>query len=69
MAVAPPALKRHYSHLSEAETQKVVEAVADLIVCFLKKRPYGGQSQTMEAADEHTVPAQEAKGTADEDHR
>jgi hypothetical protein len=37
---APPAieLKRHYHTLSEKETQGVVEAVAELIVCFLKAK-------------------------------
>jgi len=37
---APPTieLKRHYHTLSEKETNEVVEAVADLIVTFLKRK-------------------------------
>ncbi len=31
-------LKRHYHTLSEKETTEVVEAVADLIVTFLKRK-------------------------------
>lgn len=37
-APATPELKRHYHKLSEKETDEVVEAVADLIVNFLKGR-------------------------------
>ena len=33
---APLDLKRHYSELSEKETEELVAAVADLIVDFLK---------------------------------
>lgn len=33
----PLELKRHYTTLSQKETQDVVEAVADLIVTFAKK--------------------------------
>lgn len=31
-------VKRHYSELSPEETDGLVEAIADLIVCFLKRR-------------------------------
>ncbi len=38
LASVPLAIKRHYTELSEKETQEVVETVADLIVTFLKGR-------------------------------
>ncbi len=36
MATTSIELKRHYSELSDKETNEVIEAVADLIVHFLK---------------------------------
>ena len=36
MATTSIELKRHYSELSDKETNEVIEAVADLIVNFLK---------------------------------
>ena len=33
----PPDITRHYTELSPAETQAVVEQLADLIVAFVKK--------------------------------
>ncbi len=35
MAIASIEMKRHYSELSDKETDEVVEAAADLIVSFL----------------------------------
>lgn len=50
---APAAIeiKRHYRELSEKDTQEVVEAVADLIVTFLKGR--FGPARGAEAKQEH----------------
>lgn len=48
----PIELKRHYHTLSEKETQGVVEAVAELIVTYLKGRRQVAQPQ--EAMQEQT---------------
>lgn len=50
---APAAIeiKRHYRELPEKETQEVVEAVADLIVTFLKGR--SRPARGAEAKQEH----------------
>jgi hypothetical protein len=48
----PIELKRHFHTLSEKETQGVVEAVAELIVTYLKGRRRATQSQ--EATQEQT---------------
>lgn len=40
MTTSPPlAIERHYSELSEKDTNAVVHAFADLIVSFLKANP------------------------------
>jgi len=59
-------IKHHCRRLTEEETQRLVEDVADLIVCFLKKRPAAGQLQAKTAGD-HPHFSQETKGPADED--
>jgi hypothetical protein len=41
----PIELKRHYHTLSEKETQGVVEAVAELIVTFLKGKRQAAQPE------------------------
>ena len=42
-ATSPIELKRHYTELSEKETDELVAVVADLIMDFLKKRRDPGQ--------------------------
>lgn len=37
-------LKRHYTELSEKETDEVVNAMAELIVNFIKRKREGGAS-------------------------
>ena len=45
MTTLPPlAIERHYQELSEKDTNAVVEAVADLVVSFLKANPDAGRT-------------------------
>ena len=46
-------LKRHYRELSEAETDELVAAVADLIVTFLK-----GSRESTQPAEAEQKPSQ-----------
>ena len=43
-ATSPIEMKRHYRELSPKEIDEVTEAVADLIVDFLKKKRDPGQT-------------------------
>ena len=45
VATAPIELKRHYRQLSEDQTDKLVEAVADLMVTYLKNSKVTGSSE------------------------
>ncbi len=46
-------LKRHYHTLSEKETQGVVEAVAELIVTFLKGKRQAAQPEATTQEQTH----------------
>jgi ribosomal protein L12E/L44/L45/RPP1/RPP2 len=70
---APAAIeiKRHYRELSEKETQEVVEAVADLIVTFLKGRsgPARPACAANVAAGRGAEAKQESEHERDREHR
>jgi len=58
-------LKRHYRRLSEKETDGLVDAVADLLVSFLKTRSEQGppSSGTRAGAEEQKCGAPQAIGS------
>jgi len=47
----PPDITRHYTELSPAETQAVVEQLADLIVAFVKKNGVDSQTNRTQEPD------------------
>lgn len=62
-------IKRHVGRLMEEETQRLVEDVAGLIVCFLKKRPVADRRLAKKKVPkEHSLSAQATRDSADEDH-